>query len=178
MIAYVRLRFDRATAYKPVSTGPRSPAMASDRGAVAGLDGVMFGVLIFVIAMLAVVNVWAIVEARNVANSAAREYLRAWTEAPDLGTAEAEADNAARSSFAASEWRLSELMIDPPSPHSFGPCGVAEVTVSITVPAIELPIVGGIGTHVVRARRTEVVDPYRAMQPSASFNDRNTPCRG
>ena len=48
----------------------------------------------------------------------------------------------------------------------------------ITVPAIELPIVGGIGTHVVRARRTEVVDPYRAMQPSASFNDRNTPCRG
>ena len=171
MIAYVRLRFDRATAYKPVFTGPRSPAMASDRGAVAGLDGVMFGVLIFVIAMLAVVNVWAIVEARNVANSAAREYLRAWTEAPDLGTAEAEADNAARSSFAASEWRLSELMIDPPSPHSFGPCGVAEVTVSITV-------VGGIGTHVVRARRTEVVDPYRAMQPSASFNDRNTPCRG
>jgi len=70
-----------------------------DRGQLAGIEALPFGVLTFVVGMLLVVNAWGVVDAKQATTSAAREAVRAYVEAPDEATAVAAAEEAARRSM-------------------------------------------------------------------------------
>ncbi|MGH2685611.1 MAG: hypothetical protein ACRDJP_09115, partial [Actinomycetota bacterium] len=66
-----------------------------DRGQVAGIEALPFGVLIFVVGALLVTNVWGVIDAKLAATSAAREAARAFVEAADAASAERSAALAA-----------------------------------------------------------------------------------
>lgn len=54
-----------------------------ERGAVAGLEGVLFAVLILVTGTLVVTNSWSVLQVRRSLDGAAREYIRGYTQAAD-----------------------------------------------------------------------------------------------
>jgi hypothetical protein len=133
-----------------------------ERGAVAGLEGLAFGVLVLLTGTLLIVNAWAVVDTRIALDAAAEEYLRAYTEAGDARAAAAAGEEAARSSLAA-RGVATPVLITAPDPAAFGPCTSAHVEIEATVPAARLPFVGGLGTTHLHVRHDELVDAHREV---------------
>lgn len=136
--------------------------LGEERGAIGGLEVLPFGLLIFVVGMLLVVNAWAVVDAKLVVEAAAREGGRAYAES----TSAAEAASAART--AATE-AVRGAGRDPGRLHvtgesgGFTRCSVVTVRTSYEVPALTLPFVGGFGDGIeVHGRHRERVDAFRA----------------
>lgn len=163
---------------EPVSLGVGRPEAArrDERGFVAGADGLIFGVAVFVLGSLVILNLWALIEARNTANSVAREYLRAYTEAPDADTAAVSASMAGDRAFDASSGDLWSYSVDAPSGSTFGPCAPATVTVQVRVPGIAVPVIRGVGAREIEVTRTELIDPYRGLTRGPSYERAGTPC--
>ena len=92
----VRRRRDREDSHG-ATRGTAMRRCRGDRGQVGGVEALPFGVLVFVVGVLLVVNLWAIVDAKVAATSAAREAARAYVEAADGAEAEGDAIAAARS---------------------------------------------------------------------------------
>lgn len=151
--------------------------MRTDRGAVAGLDGMFFGLLVFGIGVLAVVNLWHAVDARRVADATAREYLRAWTEAPSADKAVADANSAARSRVAAAGWPAGSVEIVGANPSVFGPCAPAEVQITVRLRPIQAPLISSLGPEAMTVTRAELVDPYRRDRAAPGFDPASTPCQ-
>lgn len=136
--------------------GRRRPR--SDDGFVGGLDGLVFGVLLFVFGALVVVNAWQVVDAKFAMAAAAREAARSYVEGSgDRAVARAAAEEAvvghgrARSRFS--------LAVS----GSFARCSRVVVEAEYRVPLIVVPVIGSFGDGVtVSARHSEVVDPYRS----------------
>lgn len=159
-------------------SGPtrRSRWRCDERGQAAGVEAVPFGVLVFVTGTLLAVNVWSAVDARVAVDGAARDYLRAYTAAPDPGVARASGRSAAASSMAARRSGAANARVtDPPEP--FGPCRPATVVVELATPTIRAPFVGSLGTTTVRAVRTELVQPHGAARDAPGATGA-TPCDG
>ncbi len=135
--------------------------MRGDRGAVAGAETWVLGVLVFVTGTLLVAWAWVSVQARSDADSIAREYLRAYTEAPDATTARAEARAAAER--VADERGLDRGRVALEEPEAFRRCTVVSVTASVQVPGLRLGPLGGIAPSTARVTRSEMTDPYREV---------------
>ena len=136
-----------------------------DRGQLAGIEALPFGVLTFVVGMLLVVNAWGVVDAKQATTSAAREAVRAYVEAPDEATAVAAAEEAARRSMEGHGRDSSRTTVEirHADGRPFGRCTRVTVTVHHPVPALRLPWIGGYGhAFDVGASQSEVVDPYRS----------------
>lgn len=153
------------------------PRRRGEGGWVAGAESLPFGVLVFVSFTLLIVNAWAAVDARMTATSAAREYLRAYTEARNLPEARSHGERAAQQVMTAHDRRASSLTITPPT-DAFGPCQRATVTVTLQVPAIRAPFVGSIGSSRVTATASELTDPYRSGGDVAKDALAGTECDG
>jgi hypothetical protein len=135
-----------------------------DEGQIGGLEAVIFGVLIFVIGTLVVVNAWGVIDAKTAAAGAAREGTRAFVEsrAPDAGGASAEAKQAAMDSIAGSGRNPARMLFDDGGAQ-LRRCERVTITVSYPVPIITVPLLGRYGTAMVAsARYSEIVDPYRS----------------
>ena len=52
----------------------------SERGAMAGLEGLLFGVLILLGGLTLIVNAWSVVDSKMTLDSASREFVRAYTD--------------------------------------------------------------------------------------------------
>ncbi len=74
---------------------PQPKVDAAGDAGQAGLEAVLFGVLVFVLGTMLVVNAWAVVDAKLAATSAAREAARSYVEAPTAQVADADARRAA-----------------------------------------------------------------------------------
>ena len=146
------------------------------RGAVAGAEGVAFGALVLVAGALLLVNAWAVVDTRTALDSAAREYLRAYTEADSAAAAAVAGDRAVGLVLGGRHTLSSTLTVDAPSPASFGPCAPAAVTLAVTVPAIRMPFVDGFGDHRVSVRHVELIDAHREMATGADYDPEATAC--
>jgi hypothetical protein len=141
-----------------------------ERGQVGGLEGLVFGVLVFVFGTLLVANAWGVIDAKLAATSAAREAARAYVEAPAGSDAEVVAVQAGREAIAAHGRRPERATITadplPRQRHSesrYARCARAVATVEYVVPLIAVPLLGQAGNGItVRARHSEVVDPYRS----------------
>lgn len=139
-----------------------------ERGQVAGIEALPFGVLVFVIGTLLVTNVWGVIDAKMAATSAAREAARAFVEAPDALSAEGAAAAAAGEAVAAHGRSPDRLTLDLQEGH-FGRCQRVTFQASYPVPAIALPWIGGFGqSFTATARHSEIVDPFRSGLPGTA----------
>lgn len=147
----------------------------AESGQAAGVETIPFGILVFVGGLLLVVNVWAVVDTRAALDSAARDYLRAYTSAPTSSIGRDRGRVAAIDSMAARRRGIEVEVDDPTEP--FGPCRPATVRLRLRVPAIRAPFIGSIGTTTVTATETELVQPYGAARDETMFATRS-PCDG
>ena len=134
--------------------------LADERGVVGGLEALPFGVLVFVVGTLIVVNAWGVVDAKMTVASAARQAVRAYVEAPVGSDAEALARAAAEQTMAAlgRTARAPQITLS----GDFERCNRVTATVAYRVPGLRLPWAGGIGSFTARSTATEVVDPLRS----------------
>lgn len=134
---------------------------AGEAGFAGGLDGLIFGLLIFVVGTLLVASAWAVVDTKLAADTAARQAARTFVEAPDAQVAASEATQAADQSLAAYGRTPARAAITLLSGR-FARCSRITIEVRYPSPLIEVPLLGVIGSGVaVTARHSEVVDPYR-----------------
>lgn len=147
-----------------------------ERGVVGGADAVALGVLVLVVGSLIIVNAWAVIDTRSALDAAAREYLRAYTEADDAGTARLAGESAARSVLHQRGTPLTGLVVTPPDGAAFGPCASASVELAVTVPAVRLPFVGGMGSTVAAVRHRELVDGHREVERGPAYDPALTAC--
>jgi hypothetical protein len=135
-----------------------------DAGQVGGVEGLVFGVLIFALGTLVVANAWGVVDAKMAAGSAAREATRAFveSEASSVDAALAEADAVARRTIAGYGRDPDKLSLVPES-VTLRRCGRVTMLVEYPVPLIRLPLLGAHGEgFTASGRHSEIVDPYRA----------------
>ena len=140
---------------------------SDDRGQVAGVEAIPFGILIFVVGALLIANAWTVIDVKMTVTSAAREAARSYVEATDAASGRAHADAAAREAVIDHGRDPAHMVITGPNdPASFERCVRVTFTVSYPVAAITLPFIGGFGHGFdVTARHSELIDPFRNDVP-------------
>ncbi len=155
-----RRRVARSMVRSAIRCRPDRPC---EQGMVAGLEALAFGVLVFVFGTLMVLHGWAVVDARFATSAAAREAVRAVTQAPvDATTVELEmaATSAATQALAAHGYAVAPTLVDTALTRQR--CATVAVTVELEVGAGVVPGIGPPVSYPVRSRYAEVVDPFRA----------------
>jgi len=147
-----------------------------ERGAVAGLEGLLFGSLILLGGTVLIVNAWAVIDVRQSLDTAAREYLRAYSEAPAAATGAVDGAIAVDDALDGRDALRRSLRIVAPDPSRFGPCAEATVVLSVTVPSARIPFVGAFGSTEVRVRHSELIDAHREVTSGDAFDPADTPC--
>ena len=142
-----------------------------ERGQVGGIEGLAFGVLVFVFGTLVVANAWGVIDAKLAATSAAREAARTYVESESESAAGPAAEEAAERAVTAHgrRWDRADVrLVD----GRFARCEQVTIEVSYRVPLIAVPLLGQAGDGVtVTARHAEVVDPYRSGLAGAARCD-------
>ncbi len=135
-----------------------------DRGQVGGIEVLPFGFLMFVAVTLIVANAWGVLDARFAVTTAAREAVRAYSEADDIDEATQLALHRAEETLHAygrggSRARVSDPVTDGPHRR----CGRVSVTVEYDLPVVAVPFIGGFGNAAtVESTHTEVIDAFRS----------------
>lgn len=149
-----------------ISTDPRSGR--NDEGFAGGLEGLVFGLLIFVVGTLIVASAWGVVDTKMATGTAAADAARTYVEADNAG-------DAAAGAHAAADEVLSGLGRDPSRASvvlaggSFGRCQRVTIRVSYPSPLLVVPFVGRVGRGVeVSSANSELVDPYRSGLPGTA----------
>jgi len=138
-----------------------------EKGQVAGLEMVFFGVLVFVIGILVIGNAWAVVDARIAAGDAARQAARAFVQAEDSGAAPAVAEAAARDAMTAEGRDPDRISVTVDG--VLARCARITVAVAYPVSLVGLPWLGSPGRVItVHAHQSELVDPYRSGLPGTA----------
>jgi anti-sigma-K factor RskA len=136
--------------------------MSDERGQLGGIEGVAFGVLVFVIGTLIIANAWAAIDAKLAAASAAREAARAYVESTDPAVADEAAHDAAAEALAG-YGRDPNRMVVKHDAGTLGRCDRVTFTVEYPVTLGAIPLVGRPAkTFVAASRHSELVDPYRS----------------
>jgi len=154
----------------------RRRAGSSEAGQAAGLETIPFGIIVFVGGLLLMVNLWAVVDTRAALDSAARDYLRAYTSSADSATGRRRGTAAVEASMTGRNGTAGSVRITNPA-APFGPCRPATVVLRLEVPAFRAPFIGSIGNTVVSTTQTELVQPFgTATDEGAALGA--TPCDG
>lgn len=139
----------------------------NEAGFVGGLDGLVFGLLIFVTGTLIAASAWGVVDTKFATAAAAREAARSYVEAPDATRADAAAIAAARDALAGYGRRPGAAKVRITG--GFQRCGRVIVQVDYPAPLVSVPFVGRLGTGAtVTSRHAELVDPYRSGLPGGA----------
>jgi hypothetical protein len=139
--------------------------MRDESGQLGGLEGLAFGVLVFVIGTLVVVNAWAVIDSKLAAASAAREAARAFVEARTIDDAEADAHRAATAAIEG-YGRDPDRMDIFHDDVGFGRCERVTFTVEYRVALGAIPLINRAATtFVAAARHSEIIDPFRDGLP-------------
>ena len=142
-----------------------------ESGQIAGIEGVAFGFLIFVVGALIIANGWALIDGKAAASAAAREATRSIVES-DAATREEAVDDAVRiadETLRGYGRRLGERGRVVPEVVDFRRCGRVTIVVEYDVPFAALPIIGARGRMFTAVgRHSEIVDPYRTGLPGVA----------
>ncbi len=133
-----------------------------ERGFAGGTEVLPFGILVFLGAMVLAVNAWSVIHTKMALDASGREYLRAYTEAADVGAARAAGSSAVDASISS---RLGDgigVTIRTPN-GEFGPCRLATVELVAVVPALRAPFLGEFGETTVRSTQSELIDPFAPL---------------
>jgi hypothetical protein len=130
-------------------------------GFVGGFEGLVFGLLLFVVGTLLIAYAWAVVDTKTATGEAARQAVRTYVEAPDATLAAAgavQAAMAALSGYGRDPGRATVSVVG----GRFARCSRVTIAVSYPAPLFELPFVGDLGRGPsVRSEHSELVDPFR-----------------
>lgn len=125
---------------------------------MAGWEALVLGLVVFVFGTLFVANVWAVIDAKMAATSAAREAARAFALAEE--DAAGAAGTAAEQALAAQGWpRAAGEVLGLDGVHAR--CAVVTATVTLSVEPIAVPTGGFTHAFPVRSSHRERVDPLR-----------------
>ncbi len=135
-----------------------------ERGAIGGVEGLAFGVLVFVFGTLIIVNAWGVVDAKMATAAAAREAARAYVESDTAASAEQHSVAAATDVMRGHGRVVDAVTIDAAvAGDSFRRCQPITASVSTKVPRVPLPLLQRSGgDYTVTSTHSEVVDPYRS----------------
>lgn len=139
--------------------------LGDQEGFVAGAEALIFGVLVFVIGTLIVVNAWGVIDAKFATSAAAREAVRAVVESSPGDDLQLRAERVAVSTLRGYGRSDSEVGVTPLGVTTLERCAEVGYEVSVTVPAVAF--VGGmaVGDYTVSSRHYELVEPYRSGLP-------------
>lgn len=141
-----------------------------DAGQVAGVEAVPFGLLVLTVGVLVVAHTWAVVDAKFLTTTAAREATRAYVEAPSAAEGEAQAQRAARAVTRRSGRPPVALRLSRTT-TGFGRCVPTRFEAALEVPTVVLPWRPDRTGLPVRSGHDEVVDPYRDGLPGVAACD-------
>ncbi len=138
-----------------------------ERGQVAGIEVLPFGLLIFIAGALLLANVWGVVDAKFAADAAAREATRYVVESARADVApslvRSGATEVARQTLDDHGRPSPATVTIRPDASAFTRCERIEVTVATEVPAIRIPFIGGFGDPFdIVATHSELIDPTRS----------------
>lgn len=141
------------------------PIVRSDRGQAGGVEVLPFGLLVFVALTLVLVNLWAVIDARMAAGTAAREATRFVVEQAGLDVGDdlvaSGAETVADDALAGLGRTATAISIS--APDGLVRCARVRVQVDVRVPAVTVPFTGlGAGSYRVTAAHSELVDPTRS----------------
>lgn len=160
----------------PSHRGLRAVHLDQD-GLSAGAEALVFGVLVFLIGSIIVLNGWAVLDAKFAVSAAAREATRTIVE---LGNVSEPAGMAEAVAVAGETMRghgkdpdhledpddfLVTLATNPWAASVGGPLRCAEVTIHVSYPVqgIEMPWINQWqGAITVTGQHTEIIDPLRS----------------
>lgn len=138
-----------------------------ERGQVAGIEVLPFGLLVFIAGALLLTNMWGVVDAKFAADAAAREATRYVVESArgdvDPATIRAGATDVARQTLDDHGRRGPADVTVRPDTAALTRCQRIRVTVSTEVPAIHIPFIGGYGDPFdIVSTHSELIDPTRS----------------
>lgn len=146
---------------RPSGVGSWGPC---DAGLVAGAEALIFGVLVFVLGTIIVLNAWVAIDARFATSAAAREAVRAAVEAAPGVDLDAAARQAGAVAFAGHGREPGELTVTwdggPGGPVQ-ARCAPVSYRASTTVAILALPRFGGRSSYQVASVSSELIDPFR-----------------
>jgi hypothetical protein len=130
---------------------------------MAGIEAVVFGLLILVVGILLVSNAWGVIDAKTAAQEAAREAARAYATAPEQVDPSTLARDAAVETLRELGYHDATAGWIVQTQGAFERCMVATWEVRIPVPAFRLPwLHSGVSSFTAVASQSERVDPYRS----------------
>ena len=138
-----------------------------EAGFIGGFEGLLFGLLLFVVGTLFVTHAWAVVDTKAATEAAARQAARTYVEASSEAAASAaqRAAAATLSGYGRAPARANVRL----AAGTFGRCQRITIAVSYPAPLLILPWLGRVGSaETVQARHSELVDPYRSGLPGTS----------
>lgn len=160
-------------------TAPDRPVRRrNQRGVLAGAESMLFVALLLIGGSVVAVGGWTTLRAQVALDAAAREYLRAYTEAPDPLTAAYRGEQAARRSLRGNGLVDTRVQLTHADLRAFGPCASAEVGLALEIPSVRIPFVDAWRPVWVRVRRRELVDPRREMIRGPAHDPNRTVCSG
>ena len=131
-----------------------------DDGMIAGVEGIIIGVAVFMFGALLITELWTVLDARSAVDDAARNAVRVYVEAPNAADARQRAAAEASATMNGHARTGSTTTILTALP--FGRCVRVEIKVTAQVPQLTMAGIGGAGTYTVVGRHSELVDPYRS----------------
>ena len=139
-----------------------------ERGQVAGIEAIPFGLVVVLVATLLLANTWAVIDARLATDAAAREAVRTFVESwPDEAGGWRAAEQRGREAVAAQGRDGGSVRFELALIPGYQRCARATVTARYSLPALAIPYVGGFGHgFAIAATRSEVIDPYRSGGPA------------
>ena len=150
----------------------------SERGAMAGLEGLLFGVLILLGGLTLIVNAWSVVDSKMTLDSASREFVRAYTDQNNPVSARTEGEEAARVTLRTRSAFLGDARITLEEPNGFGPCSTVTVTISADVPAMKAPFIDRFTPVSVSSTISELTPAHREMENDSRYDPDVTECFG
>lgn len=148
----------------------------SERGAVAGLEGILFSIMILFGGLVLIVNAWSVIDTHTALDSAAREFIRTYTHGHDGWSAHVDAETAARRVIAARAAAFGQITFEVDDPIGFGPCAPVTVTISTRVPTLRAPFIASFGSMIARSSSTGLVDAHREVLPDPTYDAALTEC--
>lgn len=139
----------------------RGLSSKGEEGQIAGVEGLALGILIFILGILAVVDSWAVIDAKIAVDTAASQAVRAYVTAPNSRTATSDAITAASQVISASGRRPASMIVSITG--DLRRCSVVTARVTYPVRMALIPAVKGFGpVVVVSGLEAELVDPLRS----------------
>lgn len=145
-----------------------SRGAGGEDGAVAGLEGLAFGVLVFVFGLLLVMSTWSVLDTKLAVAAAAREAVRSYVESPVGEDARVNAEQAAVSVLAlygedpdAPGFEVRARQGGGPAPATLERCDVVSIEVRYPV-ELYFPYADRLVGYTVSTTASEVVDPLRS----------------